>query len=519
MAFLTDLLEHFGITWQDLRARRAPGSFASLKRPASDSGFVTVLDRLKKAIACKEKIVIYGDYDVDGLTATAILKRALDSCGAEVGFFIPSRYVEGYGLHVSRLPQFHEKGYRLLVLVDNGIVANDAILEAKRLGMDVLVVDHHEVGSELPVADGIFHQRINGFLDYNCSAASLCYFLAAELLGRDDPYLAFLAGIAVFSDVMPLQENNLVFAKLALMFLNDRRFQNIANLLSLPASYDDLSFTLIPTLNAPGRIGRDSLSTNWACQFLVRMEDRAYARDKAAFLREMNSKRKELVRQAAFLEGQELSTAGGYCGIYAGLSGLSGLVANREMRKRHVPVAVFCQDEKSPDCLVGSLRSTLPFLSDFLKTQSTLFKHAGGHAKACGVTIDKRDYLKFATLFLSRCEKERLERKEAKEVGAIPIALEDLCQENFDVLKGFEPFGEGFPSPTFEMTVDTASLSYGKSYFQVQDSSRHRRAICFLDPGKVVREKERTTFVGRLTTDSYNGQKTFTLMADDFFQD
>ena len=182
-----------------------------------------MIARLDRALKNKEKMVIYGDYDVDGLTSTAIMVMGLSACGLQPGFFIPSRYHEGYGLHAERIRQFQEKGYHLIITVDNGISCHEQIALAKFFGMEVVVIDHHSCPATLPDTPYIFHQLHSSFLDYNCSAASLSYFVVSRLMHRDDPYLATLAGIAVFSDVMPLIGNNLELAKLSLQFLQQYR--------------------------------------------------------------------------------------------------------------------------------------------------------------------------------------------------------------------------------------------------------------------------------------------------------
>ena len=143
MSFLHQLLEHYRFTLKDLEARKVSGSFVALKRPDGLKDFEDVVSRIKKAVFVKEKVVLYGDYDVDGLAATAILSMALDELGLRHGFFIPSRYVEGYGLSESRVREFHDKGYHFMICLDNGVAQNAACKLAHDLSMEVLVIDHH----------------------------------------------------------------------------------------------------------------------------------------------------------------------------------------------------------------------------------------------------------------------------------------------------------------------------------------------------------------------------------------
>ena len=518
MSFLANLLEHYHMTTEDLRVRSTPGSFADLRLPDETKDFQAVVRRLSLAVERKEKVVLYGDYDVDGLTSTAILKIALSALGLDVGFFIPSRYVEGYGLHESRVKQFHEKGYSLIVLVDNGIRCHESIALARSLGMEVLVVDHHLCDSTLPPCSFVFHHRLSGFLDYDCSAASLCYFVARSLLGKDDEYLAFLAGLAVFSDCMPLVGNNLVFAKLALLFQNRIHFPNVSFLLPEKASYEDLSFQLIPTLNAVGRMMQDSMSSNKACWFLIRYQDKVYAHALSQWMTEINQKRKSIVKSLLPVEGRTLETEGGTVVLVDAPSGLAGLYANRLLREKGHPVAVLSHAENQEGALVGSIRATEGFhLMDFLSSQKDRLLAFGGHDLACGVTIKEKDYFQFATNFLSYLEKARLEKKEEHKKDNLPLTLEDLNEENYHTLEMFEPFGSSFPAPAFELTCSTEDIKEEKNYFFVTDEKKLSKAI-FFQPFSAVHHAgaELSIFTGSFHCDDFHGRKSYVLMADQY---
>jgi single-stranded-DNA-specific exonuclease len=517
-SFLTELLEHYHLSLQDLSARRAPGSFAALKRPDGLPAFENVIARLEKAIASGEKTVIYGDYDVDGLTATAILKTALDERGLKPGFFIPSRYVEGYGLNSGRIDEFHAKGYTLILTVDNGVSALSEIEKAKSLGMEVLVIDHHEAPEKLPDTPYLFHQTLSGFLPYNCSAASLAYFVAARLLGKDDSYLATLAGIAVFSDVMPLVGNNLVFAKLALASLNTERFANLASLLpALPATYEDLSFTLIPSLNSPGRIAKDSLATNNVCRFLLARDDpKAIARYRTVLL-SFNEERKTVVKNVAFNPKKTLESDHGSVLCTDSYPGLSGLFANKVMREKNRPVAVFAPEEKDPSILSGSLRCPDPYHVDtFLEKNRSRFLSAGGHAKAAGLRIKAADYYQVATLFLSECEKQALESVKKDDDG-IAMVLEDLNAENYAVYESFFPFGEGFEAPVFSLSAgrEEVTFSQNRNAAFVYSADHSGKAVYFGDLSLFGEERYTLfTFQGRFRKETYNGKVSYSLFAD-----
>lgn len=451
MSFLTQLLEHYHLTMKDLEARKADGSFFGLKRPDELPEFQAVLKRIQNAIDNKEKTVIYGDYDVDGITATTILKATLDELGLNPGFFVPSRYQEGYGLCVSRVHEFHKKGYSLIICVDNGVAAFDAIQEAKDLGMEVVVIDHHDLPEREIETPYLFHQTHSHFLSYNCSACSLSYFVASSLLHRDEPYFATLAGLAVFSDVMPLVGNNLIFAKLMKQFLNQEHYHNLTALLETDfPSYDDVNFKLIPCLNAPGRVGKEMMDTIRVVSYLLPSTTEEKKNALKMKLISLNQQRRNVSASMTF--HSELSSEHSYVVIQDSFSGLTGLVANKLMNEKKVPVLVFAPMENDPSLLVGSIRAPEGYsLLSFLHKNAGKFVAAGGHERACGITIKKEDYYIAATLFSTEVALQAL--NPVKISDNLMISPEDLCEENYKILEMFMPFGEGFAKPTFELTI------------------------------------------------------------------
>lgn len=518
MSFLSQLLEFYHLNTKDLGARSAPGSFNHLKTPFESDDFIKVTSRLKKAIDQKEKTVIYGDYDVDGLTATAIMKLALDELGLNPGFFIPSRYVEGYGLNVERVRQFALKGYHLIITVDNGIAAIEAISEAKKLGMDVMVIDHHDVPATLPPFDCCFHQTYSHFLDYNCSAASLCFFVASFLLRRFDSYLATLAGIAVFSDVMPLVGNNLELAKMMLQFINKHHYRNLSYILGNGTiTYDDINFMLIPSFNSVGRIMKDSASTNNACRFLLERNDDEKIKKYGSLVVSCNLERKEIVKNVSFNSKYTLSSEHGICLRTEEFAGLSGLFANKVMREKGVPVAIFSKDDINPENLVGSLRAPEGYrVDEFLKKYQNLLVAGGGHERAAGLTIREKDYYLICTMFISECSKQALEMKKSEE-KSINITLEDINEANYHVYESFMPFGEGFPAPTFKVTVEKEKLVLSPSHKAIFATTpdRQGQVILFDHIDEIVNSSQETFDIyGSLSLEIYKNTKKIKLIGN-----
>lgn len=526
MSFLSQLLEYYHLTVKDLGERKTPGSFASLEKPFGNPSFLTVTRRIQKAIHSHEKTVIYGDYDVDGISATAIMKRVLDEKGLVPGYFIPSRYKEGYGLNADRVREFAKKGYQLIITVDNGVSCKESIALAKNLGMEVIIIDHHEILDELPDTPFLFHQFQSGFLSYNCSAASLCFFVSAYLRGCFDDYDATLAGIAVFSDVMPLVGNNLNLAKLMLQSLRIHKYPNLVRFLSDEISYHDIGFQLNPSLNAPGRISHDPLSTNHVVAFLLENKNTERMTRLYNEIVSINNERKQLVKTMSLTHPVESKYAKIYqyengtdSNIY--YSGLTGSIANKVMRDCDRPVIVFAKTELEKDVLVGSIRmpdgyDVLPFLDK----QKKYFIRHGGHSKAAGVTIAEKDYYQIATLFVAYCMEESFhcqhERKE------IPLVLDDLTKENYEIYESFMPFGEEFEEPRFSLTISKEDLGFSKNGNAIfsKDNGKGGRIVCFKN-ASCVSDSLASIFVfhGSFRENSFNGVTHYELLADEMTYD
>ncbi len=521
-SFLIKLLNHYSMSCQDLDARMSTGSFVDLKRPDQLPDFKKLISFLKSVKEKGEKLVIYGDYDVDGITSTAILKKTFDSIGIKTGYFIPSRYKEGYGLSLSRVEEFYQKGYKHILTVDNGIRAFDAIDKAYELGMDVIIIDHHEADTTLPRCEALFHHKISDFLSYNCSACSLSYFVASALLERDDEYFALLAGLAVFSDVMPVIENNLVFAKLALNGLRTHRYKQFEALLRYKRdiSYHDMNFTIVPALNSPGRLYSESKIPNLVCKFLL-SENPSEINELARFILETNKKRKEAVKKIGIDAKNVYETSHGLALKVDALSGLSGLIANKLMREKDEPVMVMMDDEKDMENIISSIRTPSHInANSFIEKNPTLFINAGGHKNACGATFKKSNLLKVVTLFLSEMEKAYLSSDmKVDDDRPIIIELDDICERNFETLLKFAPFGNGLESPVFQITLSTCDLMPSKNnkcVFAYRGNSKDH-LVCFTDPDELLKHGERTiTFIGELEKETFRNESRIVLKASQY---
>ena len=462
MNFLDKLLAHFNLTHEQYEELSRPIDEVSLIDPDSIEGMAKTKERILKAIKNQEKIIIYGDYDCDGICATSIMAKTFQMLGYPVSYFIPSRYIDGYGLNVNNVMKIKDNGFSLIITVDNGISAHEAIDKANELGMDVIVVDHHEVPPEPVKAYSVIHPIVSHISDIVGSGGYMSLFVSASLLGKYDPYLVTLAGLSTISDLMELRGYNRDVVRLALH--NFKRYNY------LPLRYlldneiiNEKSFSLgiAPKINAIGRMKEDT-SVNRLVKYLTSVDEKEiYALSQ--WILEVNEERKMFTKEAVDtlpLRGEEA----GICILTDMKEGLIGLVANRLLNEHNVPTIIFTPDSSDPSIIKGSIRSKEGF--NVTKAFESLNKYlltGGGHAMAGGLSIKKDNFEAFREDFIKLAEKYSLvEEKE----DTIAISINDISFANYETLCSLSPFGMGFKEPSFEIddlpTRGLTFISFGK---------------------------------------------------------
>ena len=340
--------------------------------------------KLKDAQAKKIKTIVFGDYDADGICGTTIMVLLLKAMGIPYGYYIPNRFNEGYGLNKKRIQQAYEKGYRLLISVDNGIVAYDAIAHALSLGMDVLISDHHTMGEPLDVLT--VHPDLMEEVFHGLCGAGVVYEIARHFV--KDQRMDMLAMVATIGDMMGLTNEN---RRIVLHGLNQFNTHPWINLMALmdgygPYTSTDIAFTLVPKLNALGRMETTN-ANQWIPYFLL--EDTAMVHTTAAKINQVNQARKTLVAQANN-EGEVILDSTIEVVVSTTLSpGLIGLVESSLVSKHNKPVIVISLRD---DLAKASARSIEGI--DLYEALSPLSHHMetfGGHAAALGFSLKKEN--------------------------------------------------------------------------------------------------------------------------------
>lgn len=485
--------------------------FRALHAPATLPGAAAAAVVLAKAARVGTKIVIYGDYDVDGVTATAILWHVLTLAGAKVDYYVPSRFDEGYGLNSESLERIAQDGGELVVSVDCGITAVEQVARAAELGLRVIITDHHAPRSRLPDAEVVVHPTVgdppspNPHLSGAGVAFKVAWALAQELSGGgarvSDQYRDFLleatalAALGLIADVVPLTGENRVIATFGLRQLRRTANPGLQALIEVSgltgkSRYDDydVGFGLAPRLNAVGRMGHARLAVE-----LFTRANEAQAAEIARTLEGHNRKRRSVERKI-FKHAEEMVLQRGLDrdGCHAIVladetwhTGVIGIVASRIVERFHRPaVLIALKDGRGQ----GSGRSVRHFpLNEVLcGCDAHLISH-GGHAMAAGLKINADAVEAFTQAFLAEAA-NRLSPRDLRPRLELDdeVALCELTTELVDQLQRMSPFGTGNPRPriaTGPVELTGPPRTVGKDgrhlQFTVRQDGQHRKAIAF----------------------------------------
>ena len=415
---------------------------------------------VKEAIANKKKIFIYGDYDADGIMSVSILVKMFKMLNYPVSYHIPNRYTDGYGLNLQRSQEIVKNGYDLLITVDNGITAYEGIEYAKKNGLQVLVFDHHQPGETLPCCDYILHPSVSEFGETATSAGFVTFMFAKSFLGRFDYYLATLASISLVSDMMPLVSYNRNLLRLMIKEYPNHPSLSI-DLLRENETFNEttIGMKIAPKINAIGRlIDEDSLLSR-TVEFFV-SDDKNILLNYNEWINQINLDRKELTKEAVENSKDIDVEAPAIIGIISQKEGIIGLIANNFVKKYHKPTIIFALDQ-SGETYKGSARSPegLNIVDTFAKLSNYLEAY-GGHAMAGGCSVKKENFEAFKEAFISIAKDTKVAKKE---VETIPLYINEITQENYELIGTFSPFGECWSAPYFSLPrIRVASLMYSR---------------------------------------------------------
>ena len=446
MSFKEKILSHFALSEGEYFSLTKEVSYDDipLLEGKEVDNFIFELSKLKEE---KAKVLIYGDYDTDGVMATSVTYLALKEFGLNAATYLPSRYNDGYGLNLDNLQKIYKQGFKAIILVDNGITLLKEVEEAKKLGITILIIDHHTPGEVLPATPYIIHPKIQDVGIKEVSAGFMATLMSRRLLGRYDDYLFSLGAVSLISDLMPLTKMNRTAVRLLKKIIDNQPFEVFTLLKGKDEvlTYDTFKMQIIPRVNAVGRM-KSGIILNRLVKYFT--TDNPQERQiLAKFISDTNDERKQATNDALFkLEIDENNPA-----IFLfndGLEGLNGLIANRLLNLYHKPTVVFSKKENEDGLLVGSVRSNDGFniVKAFDSVKPLLVK-AGGHALSGGFSIYEKDLEEFKKQWNFLALKHLFEKNDY--AGVIKLDKEDLTEENLAFYEKLEPFGPGFEEPCF----------------------------------------------------------------------
>ena len=464
-------------------------AYLDCNAPLLDPFLMTDMDkaagRVGLAMSRGEKIAVFGDYDVDGITATCLLTDFLRRHGADAVSYIPGRLEEGYGLNPIAIHQLHDEGVKLIVTVDCGITAVSEAELCRQLGIDLVITDHHECKQTLPAAIAVVdpHRPDGGYPHKNLSGVGVAFKLASALCGSQEGVLeeyADMVCLGTVADVMPLQGENRVFVARGLESLAHTKRPGIAALMAEcgcapeAVSASSIGFMLAPRINAAGRMGQIDLAVE-----LFLTDDPDKAAEAARGLCELNRQRQavesEIYRQAVSMLPMGKPPEAIVLADESWHQGVVGIVASRIAEEYACPTFLICLDGEHGKASSRSHGGFNLFAS--LSALSPLLESYGGHELAAGFTITRANIPEFRRQICALAAKFYTDDVPRTVLDVdCAVSPELLTLHNVDALQMLEPCGNGCPKPVLmvkNLTIDRISMVGGGRHMRLRLCSGH----------------------------------------------
>jgi single-stranded-DNA-specific exonuclease len=531
-----------GIADLDTASRFLKPSLDHLLDPMGLADMDRAVDRLLRALASGERIAVHGDYDVDGITSTVILRRALELLGGQVTHFIPERLRDGYGLQPAALERLHAEGVHVVVSVDCGIRGAEAALRARDLGLDLIITDHHEPDSALPRAVAVVNPKRHDcqYADKHLAGVGVALKLVQALCMRAGksswmPAFVKIAAIGTLADVVPLVGENRVIAKLGLQLLSKgphkvglRALLDIAGLTGKQIDSYHIAFMMAPRINAAGRMSTPDIATRLLLASDDDMADEA--RGLAAQLDEENNKRRQeeqdIVAKAKKIIETDPEVGAHSILVVAGEGwhrGVIGIVASKIVDTFYRPTIVLSTDG---DVAHGSCRSIPGFdMLSALESCAPMLLRFGGHRQAAGLQLESARIREFRSA-INAYGDERLAPDDLRPRLWLdgPLSFGSITTRVAEELATLAPFGPGNPKPVFQTSgvqiVDGPRILKERHLkVSFRQDSRVFRAIAWNAADREARlaeKKDGVDLAFSLEESEYQGERYLEMRVEDF---
>lgn len=528
------LLAERGITTPEEAHSFIQPSMQAVHDPHQLHDMDKALERIQEAVAAGEQITVYGDYDADGITSTALMYEVLQDVGANVNYYVPNRFRDGYGPNAEAYQKIIDQGTKLIITVDNGVSGKAVIDPVVKQGIDVIVTDHHEMPEDLPDAYAIVHPRYPGsnypFADL--SGVGVAFKVAWALLDEFPEELLDLVAIGEIADVVSVSDENRPLIMMGIQELRQGMRPGLhalvkeAGISEQSLNDQDIGFVIAPRLNALGRIA----DANEGVELLTTLdEDRATKLAKA--VEQANSKRQELVNEIMGEAQQQVDRLPQDQPVLLVVGhdwhqGVLGIVASRLMDQTGKPTIVASTNDDQK-IAKGSGRSVDGFnLFAALDGHRDLMTSFGGHPAACGLSFETENSEKLRNVLLHEAENQHFDgqKKQPLKIAA-SISPAEVSMQLYDQLVSLSPFGPGNEQPVFELQPDQINsiVTMGKDNshlkFMVGDQQSQVTVIAF-GKGKlaaVLRAAmaNQIKLAVKISINEWRGKRTVQLMLED----
>ncbi|WP_200411356.1 single-stranded-DNA-specific exonuclease RecJ [Virgibacillus salexigens] len=525
---IQELLLQRGITSEHAASKFLAPDLSDLHNPNMLLMIDKATNRVHQAIENQERILVFGDYDADGVSSTTVLLKALQELGADCNFYIPNRFTEGYGPNEKAFRNAYDEGYQLIITVDTGIAAVHEAEVANELGIDLIITDHHEIQAELPDCYAIIHPKCSpDYLFQELAGVGVAFKFAESLLGYFPKHLLEFTAIGTIADLVPLVNENRILAYYGLKALSATSNVGLKALKQVckiedQVTEEDVGFLIGPRINAVGRLQDADLAVH-----LLMTDSKEEAIEIAETIQQINQERQRIVTEIVN-EAEEMLNGCEQQGVIIVAKegwneGVLGIVASKLVRKYDRPAIVLAK-KSDKGIAKGSARS-IPAFDLFQNCMQVrhLFHSFGGHAQAAGMTL-QLEQVEVLQAALNELIFSQLTAEDFKQVIDISqsIPISEITEELIGEIERLAPFGMHNPKPLFhiqEQPTQARQIGSLKNHLKLQFKSNKAMldAIGFglgelfhyLTPHTAIQ------LVGELGINEWNGQRKPQMMIQD----
>ena len=532
---LATLLAQQGIDSTEQAKKFFEPSMEEIHDPTLLHDMDKAVERIEQAVEKQEQITIYGDYDADGITSTSLMYETLLSIGANVNYYVPNRFTDGYGPNMDAYQRLIDNGTQLFITVDNGVSGKNVIDKVMEAGVDVVITDHHELPADLPNAVAIVHPRYPGsnYPFPDLSGVGVAFKVAWALTGEFPVEELDLVAIGEIADVVNVTDENHALISYGIQQLRQGMRPGLAALMKLAdikannLTDQDIGFGIAPRLNALGRIA----DANDGVKLLTSLDENE-SQKLAKEVDQANKERQNLVadimkeaeEQANSSANQQKKTL-----LIVGKGwhqGVLGIVASRIMNETGKPTIVASTDQNNPTLIKGSGRSIDSFnLFNALEAHRELFTTFGGHPAACGLSFDQKNIVPLQIALEEEAVKQKFDPTVKQ---PLPIAMKlvpaDVTQQLYNDIQRVAPFGPGNMEPVFELNnvkvvdVKTMGQEHQHLKFSIVSDKKNLTVVAFGQGNLATLLSAPTGQINlavKVSLNEWRGKKSVQLMLED----